>query len=143
MGDETRRLYPAGGGRALEGDAPARRRVRERESAGMEGQPAEGIPLTAVRAVTQDGVAQVCELHADLVAAAGAEREGEHGRVAPPCEHAVVRDRLLAGPAGAHAKPAVLEETALERAGGCLDATLDDRHVVALGRARLELRLTV
>src|SRR5215510_14499423 len=139
----TRGLYPSRGSRAVEAERLARGRMHEAQPGRMQAEAPEGPREAAVLAIAHDGVTDARELYADLPAPPGPEGELEERRVLSVRKDAVARDGRLAASLRrrAHAQAPVLDEPALERAGLSPNASLDERDVEPLHRARLELGL--
>src|SRR2546426_9515364 len=129
----------------LERDLPARDRVDEAQGAGVQGGPADEGRASAVAAVTDEGVARLGEVDADLIPAAGAQADGQQRGIGEALGHRVLGDRLLPLPRAAgraHLEsPPVLDETALQAALVRPDRACGDRDVQALDGAGLELGL--
>src|SRR3989441_1194175 len=129
----------------LERDLLARDRVDEAQDAGVQRGSADQGRAPAVAAITDQGMARLGKMDADLVPAAGAQADRQHRGVREAFGHRVLRDRLfpLTGAAGrAHLQgPAVLDETTLQAALVGPDPAVGDRDVQALDGARLELGL--
>src|SRR6266540_4323175 len=132
-------LYPARRRRAFEAQAGAAVGMHESEPRGV--QPHPPAPISGMKRITQDRMADGSELDADLVPPPGAEPELERGGAGAAGQHAVVRDGLLALPDLPHPEGAVLAERGGERAGIGLDMPLDKGDIDALHGARLELGL--
>src|SRR5262245_35976683 len=107
---ETTRLYPGRRRRALEAHARAAARMDEPEPAGVKTHAAKRVSPAAVDAVAQHRVAEIGELHADLMPAAGAEVKRQERHVPAPLADLVVRDGETSARTGADTVRAILDK---------------------------------
>src|SRR6266542_4464157 len=107
--------------------------MHESEPRGV--QPHPPAPISGMKRITQDRMADGSELDADLVPPPGAEPELERGGAGAAGQHAVVRDGLLALPDLPHPEGAVLAERGGERAGIGLDVPRSSRCTMKGRRA--------